>query len=105
MERYGLIGKMTALPGRRDELLELLRQGAALMGEAPIGCLLYLISTAADDQDALWVTEVWTSKAAHDASLSIEGVREIIGQAVPLIAGMSDRIEFTPTAGIGLAEA
>jgi hypothetical protein len=29
-------------------------------------------------------------------------VREIIGRAMPLIAGMSDRIEFTPVGGIGL---
>jgi quinol monooxygenase YgiN len=101
MERYGLMGKFTAQPGRRDELLDVLRQGAALMGDAPVGCLLYLISTAPDDADALWVTEVWTSKEAHDASLSIEGVREIIGRAMPLIAGMSDRIEFIPVAGIG----
>jgi quinol monooxygenase YgiN len=105
MERYGLMGKFTAQPGRRDELLELLRQGAALMGDAPAGCLLYLISTATDDEDALWVTEVWTSKEAHDASLSIQGVRRIIGQARPLIAGMSDRVEFTPVAGVGLPKA
>jgi quinol monooxygenase YgiN len=102
MARYGLMGKMTTQPGRRDELLELLRQGAALMGDTPVGCLLYLISTATDDEDALWITEVWTSKDAHDASLSIPGVREIIGRAMPLIAGMSDRIEFTPITGIGL---
>jgi quinol monooxygenase YgiN len=102
MERYGLMGKFTAHPGRRDELLELLRQGAEQMKDAQIGCLLYLISTARDDADALWVTEVWTSQGAHDASLAIREVRQIIGEARPLIAGMSDRIEFTPAAGIGL---
>lgn len=101
MERYGLLGKFTAQPGRRDELLRLLLQGAEAMN-APAGCLLYLISTSLSEDDAIWVTEVWDSKEAHDASLSIPGVREIIGQAMPLIAGMSDRVEFTPVGGIGL---
>jgi quinol monooxygenase YgiN len=102
MDRYGLMGKFTAQPGRRDELLGLLMNGAALMDGRPVGCLLYVISTAPDDENAIWVTEVWTSKETHDASLAIEGVREIIGRAMPLIAGMSDRIEFTPVGGIGL---
>jgi quinol monooxygenase YgiN len=101
MERYGLMGKFTAQRGRRDDLLELLLQGAGLMG-TPDGCLLYLISTSPAEEDAIWVTEVWTSREAHDASLSIPGVREIIGHAMPLIAGMSDRVEFTPVGGIGL---
>lgn len=101
MERYGLTGKFTAQRGRRDDLLALLLQGAEVMN-APAGCLLYLISTSPTEEDAIWVTEVWADKESHDASLSIPGVREIIEHAMPLIAGMSDRVEFTPVGGIGL---
>ncbi len=72
---------------------------------APAGCLLYLISTSPAEVDAIWVTEIWDSKKAHDASLSIPGVREIIQRAMPLIAGMSDRVELTPVGGIGLPDA
>jgi quinol monooxygenase YgiN len=102
MDHYGLMGKFTAQPGRRDDLLALLEEGAGAMQDTAPGCLLYLISTAPADVDAIWVTEVWTDKEAHDASLSIPGVREVIGRAMPLIAGMSDRIEFMPVGGIGL---
>lgn len=98
---YGLMGKLTAQPGRREALLQLLEKGAQYL-DAPTGCLLYVISTSPEDGDAIWVTEVWTDREAHAASLSIPDVREIIGRAMPLIAGMSDRIEFEPVGGIGL---
>lgn len=37
---YGLIGKMTAAPGKRDELVSILLEGVATMP----GCLSYIIA-------------------------------------------------------------
>jgi len=60
------------------------------MQDAP-GCELYLVSTSeTDDDDAVWITEIWRTEAGHDASLSLPGVPELIGRARPLIVEMGD---------------
>ena len=102
MSRYGLTGKLLAQPGKRDDLIALLRRGATSMESEEIGCLMYLICKASDDENGIWVHEMWTSKEAHDASLSVPAVREVIGQAMPIIAGMANQFEYEPVAGIGM---
>lgn len=49
------------------------------------GCLSYVIATDQSNADALWVTEVWESKAAHTASLALPSVKAAIAQAMPHI--------------------
>jgi quinol monooxygenase YgiN len=90
--RYGLIGQMKAMPGKRAELAAILLEGTATMP----GCLGYLIAEDAKDPDALWITETWDSKASHDASPSLPAVRAAIAKGRPLIAGFSQRIETVP---------
>ena len=55
-----------------------------------------------EDADTIWVTEAWTDREAHDASLRAPGVPETIARARPLIAGMDGRAEFAPLAARGL---
>ena len=100
MSRYGLVGKLTAHPGQRDELLELLLEAARLVADAP-GCDVWIVNISPDDPDSIWINEAWRSEADHDASLSQEEIRAIIGRAMPLIAGM-EGTKLTPLAGKGL---
>jgi quinol monooxygenase YgiN len=102
MSRYGLFGKMLAQQGKRDELVSYLLQATELLKSAQ-GCEIYIINVSSSEPDAIWVTEVWQSQADHQASLTIEGIKAIIGQARPLIADFSDRVELTPVGGVGLA--
>jgi quinol monooxygenase YgiN len=95
---YGLIGKMNAHPGRREELLLSMR-GA--IGEMP-GCLSYIIALDPDDADGLWITEVWTDEDSWKASLDLPHVQATITKAKPLIAGFSNRQVTTPVGGVGL---
>lgn len=95
---YGLIGKMIALPGQRDALLDIL---TAEVGPMP-GCLSYVIAKDPQDANAVWVTEVWEDSACHQASLGLPQVKAAIQQAMPLIAGYDHRIETEPVAGVGL---
>jgi quinol monooxygenase YgiN len=99
--RFGLHGKLTALPGQRDALVAVLLEAADLVGAAP-GCEMYYVSTSQTEPDAIWVTEVWRSEADHAASLSFPGVRELIARAKPLIASMSDSARTVPIGGKGL---
>lgn len=100
---YGLFGKFTAQPGKRDELATILLEAANGL-RALEGCYLYVVNTDPADPDALWVNEVWRSQADHQASLSLEVTQTLIAAARPMIAGMSDRHEVTPLGGKGLPE-
>jgi quinol monooxygenase YgiN len=102
MSRIGLHGKLTAIPGRRDALVDHLLHAAKLVEDAP-GCELYFVSVSATDADAVWVTEVWRSAEDHQASLSRPGVRELIGQVMPMLAGPPERIDTVPIGGKGIA--
>lgn len=95
---YGLIGKIKVVPGKRDALMEILLAGVSGMP----GCLSYVVAKDSEDSDAIWVTEVWDSKASHEASLSLPSVQEAIAQGRPLIAGFEDGFETEPVGGHGL---
>jgi quinol monooxygenase YgiN len=97
---YGLIGKMTAVAGQRDALIAILLEDTGL--DAMPGCLSYVVATDSADADAIWITEVWDSKASHDASLTLPSVRQAIARARPLIAGFGDSTGTTPVGGYGL---
>jgi len=95
---FGLIGKMRAKQGKREELERLLLAGT---GNMP-GCLSYVIARDPDDSDALWITEVWTDEDSHKASLSLPAVAEAIAQARPIIAGFDSHQRTRPIGGVGL---
>ena len=101
MNRFGLHGKLTAQPGQRDALVQILLEAAELLNAVP-GCEIYFVSTSLAEPDAIWVTEVWRSEADHAQSLSLPAVRELIGRAKPIIAGMSDSARTVPVGGKGL---
>ena len=95
---YGLIGKMLATPGKREELLGILLDNNAAMR----GCLSYIVARDPGSEDGIWVTEVWDSKESHAASLNLPHVQAMIARARPIIAGFRERFETEPMGGVGL---
>jgi quinol monooxygenase YgiN len=96
---YGLIVKLMATAGKRDEVVRLLTESA---GDMP-GCLSYVVAADSGDGDAIWVTEVWDSAASHDASLSLPSVKSAIPQVKPLISSFSKIAATTPVWGVGFS--
>lgn len=95
---YGLIGKMLAKPGQRDEII------AVLLGVGAMpGCRLYVVATDPADGAAIWITEVWDTQAERDASLQLPQVKAAIAHARPLIDGFGERFPTTPVGGFGLS--
>jgi quinol monooxygenase YgiN len=92
---YGLIGKIIAISGCRDELIGILLDAT---GDMP-GCLSYIIARDPADENAIWITEVWDSQASHAASLSLPVVQQALTLGRPLIAGFGERIVTAPVAG------
>ena len=93
-------GYFKAQPGQGPALAEILLEAAEGL-RANADCLLYVVSRG-EDEDTIWVSEAWTDREAHDASLHAPGVPEMIARARPLIAGMDGRAEFTPFGGKGV---
>lgn len=83
---YLLHGKLTAKAGHTDELAGFLLEAAQLVSTAK-GCKLYVISKSEIDTSSVYVTEIWDSKEDHDNSLKVEGVRELIMKAMPILDG------------------
>jgi quinol monooxygenase YgiN len=95
---YGLIGKMSAIAGKRDELIAALLEGIDGMP----GCLSYVVAQDLADPNAIWITEVWKDEASHKASLTLPSVREAIRKGRPLIAKFEQSTVVTPVGGVGL---
>ena len=94
---YGLISRLIAVDGKRDELAWILHEGSQGMR----GCISYIVALDSSDDNSIWVTEVWESKKKHSASLSSPAVQEAIARGRPLIAGIGERFETVP---IGLQD-
>lgn len=95
---YGLIGKIKAIPGKRDELVQILLESTR---EMP-GCLSYVVAQDTVDGDAIWVTEVWQTRELHQASLSLLAVQPALAKGRSLIAGFGELLETLPVGGKGL---
>src|SRR5271170_6288667 len=97
---YGLIAKLTAVPGKRDEMIGILKESAASMP----GCLSYVVAKDSADENAIWVTEVWDSLASHDASLSLPAVKNAVPRAKALVSNFEKIAVTTPIWGVGISE-
>jgi quinol monooxygenase YgiN len=82
MSIYGYIGKFKAKPGNGTKLAAILI-GASRLVEKMDSCQSYIVGIDSNDRDLIVVTEVWNSKADHDASLQAEDVRTLISKAIP----------------------
>ena len=98
--KYGLFGKIVAAQGKRDELLGILVQASKLLQENQ-DCIHYVVGKSQNENE-VWVSEVWTSKESHDASLEPDKIRSLIMTARPLIAEMPQGTEFEVIDGKGL---
>ena len=92
---YGLIVKMAVVHGRREEMIEILKESASNMA----GCLSYVVARDSADEDVLWVTEVWDSAVSHDASLSLPSVKNAIPRARPIVSSFEKIAVTTPVWG------
>ena len=103
MSGVGRYVKFTAQPDRRDEVAQLLLAAADSLRETA-GCELYVINRAASEPDVVWVTELWLSQEALDASLgelqTDEG-KARIGQVMALLAKPPELTELEPLGGVG----
>lgn len=80
---FGQINRITAVAGKRDEVIGLVMSGSDKMP----GCCSYIVARDADNVDVIWVTKVWDSADMQAASMDIPDVKASVEQAMPMIAG------------------
>ncbi len=98
--KYGLFGRFVAQEGKRDELVAILLEAASTLERTNADCLQYVVGVTQGTNE-VWVSEVWTTKEAHDASLAPEEVRAMIMRARPLIKEISSGTEYAVVGGKG----
>lgn len=81
---YGRMGGFIANDGKEKQLFDLLCKASTLMKGAD-GCYQYIVGKNIDDEKIIWVCEIWESADYHKKSLALNGVRELIAQAMPMI--------------------
>ncbi|MEQ9310779.1 MAG: putative quinol monooxygenase [Balneolaceae bacterium] len=99
--KYGLQGKLFAQSGKGNELASILVEAAELMKSAK-GCHIYIVGQQAENKHTVCISEVWDSKEAHNESLNLPGVRELIGRAMPILEGQPESFEVDIIGGQGL---
>ena len=99
---YLLHGKLNAKKGHTEELATILLEASKIISTAK-GCKVYAIGKDTNDLEAVYVTEIWESKEDHDNSLNVDGVRELITKAMPILDGQPSKgqeLEILGGAGI-----
>jgi len=95
---YGMIAKITATAGKRDELIEVLTKSTSQMP----GCFSYIVAKDSRDPNVVWVTEVWDNAASHEASFSLPEVKSAISRAKSFVAAFERVAITTPVQQMGL---
>ncbi|MBO9574929.1 MAG: antibiotic biosynthesis monooxygenase [Sphingobium sp.] len=89
---YGLVIQYKAKPGKRDELMQVMREG----GPAMEGSTAWLIAADKADPDGIWVTEYWIDEAAHDRALASPRGKAEVARGQALVDRVVLRVELKP---------
>ncbi|NLS08487.1 antibiotic biosynthesis monooxygenase [Nesterenkonia sp. MY13] len=89
---FANVGTLETQPGQREAVVAILTRSNPQLAEA--GCLHYEVGTSDEKPDTVFVTELWTSAEAHQASLQLPSVRGAIAEAMPLLTGQMDGFQY-----------
>jgi quinol monooxygenase YgiN len=96
--RFALLNRLTAKPGQRDRVVEILLQSGRLFDNNP-ACHLYLVAESQDDPDLIWVVDLWTGEEEHAEALNVPEMRPYVEECIPLLEGMPEQIRVRPAGG------
>lgn len=103
MSQYALYTRFLTHPGRGHELVNILLKANKIVSGAK-GCRLYIVNQDTENDDHIWVTELWETQEDHAISLALDGCKELITEATPLLASPPEQIALKAVAGKGVEE-
>ena len=95
---FALLNRLTAKPGQRDRVVEILLESGRMFGDNS-ACQLYLVAESEDDPNLIWVVDLWTGEQKHAEALKTPELRPFIEQTMPLLEGMPEQIKIRPVGG------
>lgn len=96
-----LLNKLTAKPGKRDQVVKNLIASGKLFDDNA-ACVMYLVTESSDSPNDIWVFDLWTSEEAHSQALQAPELQPSIAETVPLLERMPEQIEVQARGGKGL---
>ena len=97
---HGLLNRLTAKPGKRQRVVQILLESGKLFDDNP-ACLQYLVSESKEDPNVIWVTDLWTSEQEHAEALKVPELRPFVEESMQLLEGMPEQIQLRPVGGKG----
>ena len=101
MTKVAEIAKITAQPGKRAEMIEVLKRMVA-QAETEPGTLIYVFHEDANDDVTVWTYELYTDQAARDAHGASPAMAEIGPAIGALLGGPPELFKMTPAIGTGV---
>lgn len=98
---FGYIGSMRTTPGHRDEVVAILTSGQDGLRSA--GCRLYAVGLDPEDEDKIWISEMWESAQHHADSLQLPETKAAIAAAMPMLTGEFTGQQVEIVGGLGVS--
>jgi quinol monooxygenase YgiN len=101
MARFAQHSRIRARPGKRDDLVAKFVEISVIQRDNP-ACELSLVSTSPDDEDAVFLTEVWSSAKEHERARHSPEVQAWSADMPQLVDGPPETIPLAVVGGKGL---
>jgi len=102
MSKVSVIAKITAVEGKRDELVTAMGPMMAHVEANEPDTLKYILSLDSADADVIWMYEEYANEEALAAHGGSEKMKELGMALRPLAAGRPELTIATPVSGKGL---
>lgn len=101
MSKIAVLAKLTAIEGKRDEVVKILSdQVAAVSGEA--GTQIYALHIDPKDQTSIWFYELYADQAAFEFHGSTPAMAALGPKLKGLMGGRPELTILTPVVGKGI---
>jgi len=101
MPRFAQHSRLRARPGKRPELLAKFLEIPRMQADNP-ACELTIVSSSPDDDDVVYLTEVWTSAEDHERARQSPEVQRWAADMPSLVAGPPDTAPLVIEGGKGV---
>jgi len=96
-----VIAKLTAQPGKRDELAAALKELVGAVADEK-GTLQYIVNTDNKNEDVIWMWELYEDAASLEHHSGTDSFKAFGAKVCHLFAGRPELYRCTPLAGKGL---
>ncbi|WP_375210758.1 putative quinol monooxygenase [Hyphococcus sp.] len=80
---FNVLNRITCVASERERVASIIAESA----QALPGCSLYAVSLDRQNENAIWVYEVWASEQHHSDSLKLDSIQQAMMAARDSITG------------------